>query len=259
MDQTGGFGAERELSAELDVFPPPQQRRWTVLLRLILAIPHLVVLWALSIATFFVALCGWFGALFTGRLPQWCGDFLRSYIAYLARVSGYLMLMVDVYPPFSLDTAADYPVRTWFPPPTELNRAAVLFRLILAIPILALTSWFMSGWAFISLILWLIVLITGRMPRTIFEATAAILRIQLRVDTYFYMLSPTYLKGVFGDGPEPPPGTVPLASPTRPLFISQGARILMIVMLIIGILSGFANSVTSSDDTNDDSTSQYSN
>ena len=49
---------------------PAEQRRLTVLVRLILAIPHIVVLWVLGIAAEVVALICWFAALVTGHLPD---------------------------------------------------------------------------------------------------------------------------------------------------------------------------------------------
>jgi Domain of unknown function (DUF4389) len=45
-----------------------QQNRLTVLVRIILAIPHLVVLWALGIAAEVVVVICWFAALILGRL-----------------------------------------------------------------------------------------------------------------------------------------------------------------------------------------------
>ena len=50
------------------------QSRLTVLIRLLMAIPHFVVLWALAIAAYVVVIIGWFGALFTGRLPSFAAD-----------------------------------------------------------------------------------------------------------------------------------------------------------------------------------------
>ncbi|MRH90213.1 DUF4389 domain-containing protein [Nocardia sp. SYP-A9097] len=258
-------GIPGEALVELDVFPPEQHQRWTVLLRLLLAIPQLIVMWFLGFAAFVVVVCGWFGALFTGRLPQWCGEFLRGYFSYSARVYGYLMLVVDEYPPFAWNPP-NYPVRVLFPPPTELNRLAVLFRLILAFPILVFTSWLVSGWAMLAFVFWLIVLITGRMPRSVFEATTAIMRTELRTQAYTYLLTPAYLKGVFGDQTGVPvdPATAQWGqpvrqwgqpapqSPTRPLLLSRGGQVLLIVMLILGILASMLQTVTGDDGDIDD-------
>ncbi|WP_460717200.1 DUF4389 domain-containing protein [Nocardia heshunensis] len=256
MDQYQGVQQWPEPIVGLDVFPPEQHRRWTVLLRAILAIPQLLVLVVLGLATAVVAVIGWFGALFLGALPAWCGDFLRSTLAYTIRVLAYMYLLVDVYPPFSLDVDANYPVRVQFPAPTPLNRLAVFFRFILAIPILALSSWFSTGWTVIAVIIWLIMLITGRMPAAVFQATAAVLRTQVRTDAYWLMLTPAYLTGAFGDGPTPEPGMLPApgyapASPTRPLLVSQAAKVLLWIILVLGILWSFFNPTGnySSDDT----------
>ncbi|MEV6774086.1 DUF4389 domain-containing protein [Nocardia sp. NPDC051030] len=251
-------------TVDLDVFPPQQHRRWTVLLRALLVIPHLIVLWLLSIAATVVVICGWFGALAMGRLPQWCGDFLRNFFAYAARVHGYSMMLVDDYPPFSLSTEAEYPVRMLFPAPTPLNRVAVLFRLILALPILVLTGWLSSGWAIVSFFIWLITVITGRMPQSAFEASAAVLRAEMRTGAYVYLLTPTYLSGIFGDPtllpvvdpalPEMHPAQVEPArfSATRPLWMSRGGQILLIVMLVLGVISSFFR--VSAGDEDDDRT-----
>ncbi len=111
---------------------PAEQRRLTVLVRIILAIPHLVVLYVLSIASEVVALICWFAALFTGRLPGGLADFQVGYLRWLTRFSAYLFLLTDVYPPFEF-AEAQYPVRLRAEP-GPLNRLAVLFRIILVIP-----------------------------------------------------------------------------------------------------------------------------
>ena len=111
---------------------PAEQRRLTVLVRIILAIPHLIVLYVLSIASEVVALICWFAALFTGRLPAGLADFQVGYLRWLTRFSAYLFLLTDVYPPFEF-AEAQYPVRLRAEP-GPLNRLAVLFRIILVVP-----------------------------------------------------------------------------------------------------------------------------
>ena len=61
---------QEELAPVLVAFAgPAPQSRLTVLIRALMVIPHIVVLWALAIAAYVVVIIGWFGALFTGRLP----------------------------------------------------------------------------------------------------------------------------------------------------------------------------------------------
>ena len=89
---------------------PVPQSRVTVLFRLLLVIPHAIVLYALGIAAEVVAIIGWFAALFTGRLPAFAADYLTGYLRWQTRVHGYVTLLTDVFPPFTLEDA-DYPIR----------------------------------------------------------------------------------------------------------------------------------------------------
>ena len=79
------------------------QRRWTVLIRIILAIPQFIVLFFVGIGAFVVAVLGWFAALFTGRLPESFARFLLGYVRWSTRVNAYEFLLTDAYPPFRLD------------------------------------------------------------------------------------------------------------------------------------------------------------
>ena len=175
-----------------------EQRRLTVLVRIILAIPHLIVLYVLSIASEVVALICWFAALFTGRLPGGLADFQVGYLRWLTRFSAYLFLLTDVYPPFEL-AEADYPVQLRAQP-GPLNRLAVLFRIILVIPAAIVVAVLGYGLSFLVMfVTWLIVLISGRMPRSLHEALAATVRYHVRVTGYFLMLTARYPGGLFGD------------------------------------------------------------
>ena len=177
---------------------PAEQRRLTVLVRLILAIPHLIVLYVLSIASEVVALICWFAALFTGRLPGGLADFQVGYLRWLTRFSAYLFLLTDVYPPFEL-AEADYPVQLRAQP-GPLNRLAVLFRIILVIPAAIVVAVLGYGLSFLVMfVTWLIVLISGRMPQSLHEALAATVRYHIRVTGYFLMLTARYPGGLFGD------------------------------------------------------------
>src|SRR5258708_1661149 len=118
---------------------PATQRRWTIAIRIILAIPHFFVLWILSIALEVVVFISWFAALFSGRLPAWAHTFITGVVRWQARAYAYVFLLTDVYPPFSLDDDPAYPVRL-LTRPTRLNRLAVLFRLILFVPALLVSA-----------------------------------------------------------------------------------------------------------------------
>jgi Domain of unknown function (DUF4389) len=196
----GGPGSQPGPADEILVAfaEPADQRRLTVLVRVILAIPHMIVLWVLTIAAEVVALVCWFAALVTGRLPEGLADFQVGYLRWATRFYAYLFLLTDVYPPFEF-ADAEYPIRLRAQP-GRLNRLAVLFRIILVIPAGIVSALVSYGLSFLVMfVTWLIVLIAGRMPRPLHEALAAAVRYQTRVSGYFLMLTARYPGGLFGD------------------------------------------------------------
>jgi len=181
-------------------------------------IPHYIVLYVLGIAVAIVAIAGWFAALFTGRLPAGLADFLVGWLRWSTRVLAYAGLLTDEYPPFTL-ADADYPVRL-SAAPGRLNRLAVLFRIILALPAALLLSLLWYGVPLIGLVLWIIVLVTGTMPGAAYEAVAAVIRFGARFNGYFYLMSGTYPGGLFGD----PADADEAATAGVPVTVSPGAE-----------------------------------
>jgi hypothetical protein len=198
---------------QLAVAGPARQRRATVAFRIILAIPHLFVLYFLAIAAAVVAFLGWWGALFMGRLPDFAASYLTGFMRWNTRVQAYTMLLTDVYPPFSLEDDPSYPVHIAVSQ-ERLNRAAVFFRFILAIPASFVSSIVSIGaGTIVSFIAWLITLITGELPASLHQAFTAVLRYSTRTFCYEYLLTPTYPGGLFGDAPG---SAAPAPVPPRP-------------------------------------------
>ena len=196
------------VAVQIAVAPPARQRRVTVFFRLLMVIPHYFVLGFLGIAAFVLAFIGWWAALFTGQLPEFAADFLAGYYRWNTRVQAYQLLLTDVYPPFTLDDDPAYPVRIAIPPRERLNRLAVLFRFILVIPASLLGALMLyGGTTIVAFVAWLITLFTGKLPGGLHLAYVAMLRYLLRTNCYFYMLTPTYPGGLFGDRPAVPTGT----------------------------------------------------
>ena len=191
------------------------QRRLTVAFRIILAIPQIIVLYFLFIATFFVLVIGWFGALFMGRLPEWVHSFVSGVVRWTTRVGAYMYLLTDRYPPFSLDDE-DYPARPILPEPGRLNRWAVLFRGILVIPAYVFAQIVEYGLSFpLLFVAWLIALFSGRMHPALYPAYSALLRYQVRLHSYLFMLTSEYAWGMLGDRSAAPS---PFAPPPPPSF-----------------------------------------
>ncbi|MDP9334105.1 MAG: DUF4389 domain-containing protein [Actinomycetota bacterium] len=87
----------------VDVRPQLTDRnRLTAFFRIILVIPHVVVLAVLVIASFVVTLIAFFAVLFTGRWPAGMRDFVLNVWRWGLRVEVYFLLLTDTYPPFAL-------------------------------------------------------------------------------------------------------------------------------------------------------------
>jgi Domain of unknown function (DUF4389) len=89
--------------ASIDIVDPAEPRdRVTVGLRLLLVIPHIIVLVFVLLASLVTTVIAWFSILFTGAYPQGLYEFGVGVIRWRLRVEAYMLLMVDEYPPFSL-------------------------------------------------------------------------------------------------------------------------------------------------------------
>jgi uncharacterized protein DUF4389 len=87
----------------LDVDRPSAPRdRLTVAFRILLSIPHLLLIWALGLAWALTTVMAWFAILVTGRYPARLYHFGVGVLRWTTRVEAYLLLLHDEYPPFSL-------------------------------------------------------------------------------------------------------------------------------------------------------------
>ena len=99
---------DEQQAVHLDFPYPDAERdlsRGLPLVKWLLAIPHYVVLFFLSIGALFAAIFAWFAILFTGRYPRSLFDYIEGVIRWHNRVGAYAFLLItDRYPPFSLHT-----------------------------------------------------------------------------------------------------------------------------------------------------------
>jgi hypothetical protein len=120
-----------------------ERRRLTVLLRLFMAIPHLVwlTIWSVVMVTLSPVL--WLIGLFTGRSPDGLRDIYAMWVRYSVHVYAYLYLAADPFPGF-LGKPGSYPVEVDIPPGGPQNRWTIAFRIFLAFPALFLASAFVG-------------------------------------------------------------------------------------------------------------------
>ncbi len=89
--------------ASIDIVDPTGPRdRLTVGLRILLVIPHVIVLFFVLVAWCFTTIAAWFIILFTASYPRALYEFGVGALRWVLRVQAYLLLLVDEYPPFSL-------------------------------------------------------------------------------------------------------------------------------------------------------------
>ena len=82
--------------------PGRPRDRLSIGLRLILAIPHFIVLFFILFLWWVTTIIAWFAILITARYPPGLYDFGAGAMRWLIRVEAYLLLLVDDYPPFSM-------------------------------------------------------------------------------------------------------------------------------------------------------------
>jgi hypothetical protein len=196
----------------VDVEPAFDDRdRVTVALRPILAIPHLLLVggplaigiswtWhtdgqqavtlgaggALGGVAAVVAIIAWFAILFTGRYPAGLRSLAVFYLRWRVRAVAYMALLRDDYPPFG-DGA--YPAMLVEHEPTgPRDRMSVAFRVVLVIPHL-IALWILGiAWGVTTIVAWVAILFTGRMPRALHQFGVGMLRWGTRVEAYLLLL-----------------------------------------------------------------------
>jgi uncharacterized protein DUF4389 len=69
----------------------------------VLAIPHYIALFVLTVGAVLAVIGAWLAILFTGRYPRGVFHYVDAVMAWHNRVAGYAALLItDEYPPFAL-------------------------------------------------------------------------------------------------------------------------------------------------------------
>jgi hypothetical protein len=102
-DPFPAFTGDAPYPIDLEIAPAASQNRLTILFRLLLAIPALIVLYVLQLVAEVVAFLSWFYALVTGNMNRGMRDLLAYWLRYQAQTGGYILLLTSRYPSFSDD------------------------------------------------------------------------------------------------------------------------------------------------------------
>jgi hypothetical protein len=187
------------------------------LVKWFLAIPHFIVLAVLWVVAVLLTLLAWVAILFTGRYPRGIFEFNLGVLRWSWRVMFYAGsggLGTDRYPPFTIDAVPDYPATLDIAYPETLSRGLVLVKWwLLAIPhylILAFLVgggigwWWNDRWGggglawgggllgVLVLVAAVILLFTGRYPRSLFDLIVGLNRWAFRVFAYAGLMTDEY-------------------------------------------------------------------
>ena len=176
---------------EYDVEYPGELSRWLIFVKFLLAIPHLIILYGLGIATSAVTFIVWFVILFTKRYPRELFDFVVNVNRWSANVTAYVFLLRDEYPPFSLE-GGRYSVTYEVEYPEELSRWLIFVKWLLAIPHLIILLFLLIGMELALVVAWFAILFTKRYPESLFRFVVGVYRWQLRVNAYTNLLRDEY-------------------------------------------------------------------
>lgn len=99
-------GRQGTYPIDLEVDPPEPQSRLTVLFRVILAIPALLLTNILSNLSQLLAVFSWFIALVMGRVPEGLRNFAALALRIETQTYGYLMILTSRYPSFNVGVQA---------------------------------------------------------------------------------------------------------------------------------------------------------
>jgi Domain of unknown function (DUF4389) len=170
-----------------------RRSRLTAFFRGLLAIPVGIWLYLYAIVASIAVMIAWFAIVITAQYPRGLYDFVAGYTRVLARGTAYVALLCDPYPPFGPDENAAYPVRMHFAGPLEhYVRWKTLLRIILMIPIAILRyvmQLLLEVGAFAA---WFVIVITGKMPRGLFDLMVLANSYMARSDAYLLLLTETY-------------------------------------------------------------------
>lgn len=170
-----------------------QRSRLSTFFRLILAIPWFVVSIVWGLVALVCVLVAWFAIVFTGRYPEGLYKGVSMALRFGTRMNGFALLMTDVFPAFGGEENPEYPVRLRIAPPlAQYSRLKTLLRIFLLIPIVIALYFVQLVSRAISVLAWLVIVVTGKLPRGIFDVMRFTLAYEARAMAYELLVTEDY-------------------------------------------------------------------
>src|SRR4051812_24022172 len=187
--------------------------RVTTAFRLILAIPHLILVGGVGLGfaansgrrdflslggetgllgsvAFLLAIISWFTLLISIEHYTPIRRYTRYYLRWRVRALAYLMLLTDEYPPFG---DAPFPAALAVADPAApRDRVTIGFRLLLAIPHFLALFLVSCVWWVTTVVAWFFIVIDGRYPQGLYDFSVGALRWLIRGEAYILLLVEGY-------------------------------------------------------------------
>jgi len=182
---------------QLDFHADRHITQWRPLVQWLLAVPHLMIAYALRSLRQVLTLISFFTVLFTEQIPRPLFDAIVMTYRYEWRALSYAFFMHEDYPPFDFDLSSEddgvephTSLRLTYP--EHLERWKPLYKWFLAIP-----QYFVLAGLFIVAFLGIVagffaVLVTGEYPEGIRGFLVSSYRYALRVEAYTGLLTDRY-------------------------------------------------------------------
>ena len=196
----GFTGRAGTYPVSVEIADPVPQSRWSILFRLILAFPALLLASTLTGSGGRVgamgtsAFLGWFASLVRGRMPSGLRGVLVYSLRYVAQTYSYLFLLTGRYPDAdpaepSLERPLDHPIRLRVDDDLGRSRLTVLFRLLLFLPH---AVWLLL-WGIVAFLAalanWFVAFVRGRPAEPLHRFLAAYMRYSTHVSSFLYLVA----------------------------------------------------------------------
>jgi hypothetical protein len=190
------------------------RNRLTTAFRIVLAIPHLILVGGVGLGlaatrgrgdrsslggetgilggvTWILAIVSWVTIVIGGEHINAIRRFTHFYLRWRVRALAYLMLLEDLYPPFG---DGPYPATLTLvdPPPRARNRLTVGFRVFLALPHFFVLVILLFAWWVTAFVGWLAILVSGSYPQALYDFGRGCLQWLVRVEAYMLLLVDEY-------------------------------------------------------------------
>ncbi len=174
----------------LNIDYPEAPNRLTVLFRLIVSIPILIVAFAVgALQNSGTQILGpLLMIVFREKYPRWLFDWNLAMTRFTTRLWAYVFLITHEYP----STDDEQSVHLDFEYPdveNDLNRWLPLVKWFLAIPHIILAIILFALLLLASILTWFAILFTGHAPRGLFDFKVGVLRYGTRLSMYAFILT----------------------------------------------------------------------